>query len=196
MDDRKPLTFKALKQFCAGEKPDVLGMAREDRLCTAIPNGCEAAVAFFAFSLRCTFAPLNIGLSRDEFEFEFVDLPAKCLIVQKKDTLSEDDATQSGNAISVARKVKVEKLLQMNPSTEIAGLFELAKHAAGRPLKGDPLGNPLASLKRSDLALVLHTSGTTKKPKIVPLTHQNLACGALCIQSTLEMNAEDVCLNT
>merc|ERR1719160_650441 len=121
MDGRKPLSFKALKDFCISDKCEVLGLKREDRLCLVIPNGCEAAVAFLAFSLRCTFAPLNIGLSRDEFEFEFVDLPAKCLIVQKKETLSDDDQKNSGNTVSVARKTKVEKLLQLNPSEEIAG---------------------------------------------------------------------------
>ena len=35
-----------------------------------------------------------------------------------------------------------------------------------------------------DLALVLHTSGTTKKPKIVPLTHSNLAHGIQCAALT------------
>jgi len=190
------LTFKALKEFIVGEKPDVLGMGREDRLCTAIPNGVEAMVAFFAFALRCTFAPLNIGLSRDEFEFEFVDLPAKCLVVMQKEGLSEDDAKQSGNAISVARKTKVEKLLQMNPDPEFAGLFTLTKHAAGRPLKGDPLGPCLEGLNRDQLCLVLHTSGTTKKPKIVPLTHGNIACGAQCIASTVQMVEDDICINT
>lgn len=198
MDGRKPLTFKALKEFCASDKPDVLGMERGDRLCTVIVNGCEAAVAFFAFSLRCTFAPLNIGLSRDEFEFEFNDLPAKCLVVQRKETLNEEDQKNSGNAISVARKAKVEKLLQLNPSEEFAGLFELTKHAAGRPLKGTPVpvGDYINTLKRSDLALVLHTSGTTKKPKIVPLTHENIACGAQCIASTVQMGPSDICINT
>eukprot|EP00966_Prymnesium_polylepis_P276639 6391105-Prymnesium_polylepis.2 len=37
---------------------------------------------------------------------------------------------------------------------------------------------------RDDVCLVLHTSGTTAKPKIVPLHHENLACGALCIAQT------------
>merc|ERR1719226_410357 len=101
MDGRKPLTFKALKEYCVSERADVLGLGRTDRLCTAIPNGVEAAVAFFAFSLRCTFAPLNIGLSRDEYEFEFVDLPAKALVVQDKDTLQEQDQVQTGIAIGV-----------------------------------------------------------------------------------------------
>lgn len=198
MDDRKPLTFKALKAFCISEASDVLGMGRADRLCTVMPNGSEAAVAFFAFSLRCVYAPLNIGLSREEFEFEFVDLPAKCLVVFAKEKLSEEEAKQCGSAVSVARKVKVEKLLQINPDEETCGLYSLTKHAAGRPLKGDKLpgANCLESLKRSDLALVLHTSGTTKKPKIVPLTHENIACGGQCIASTIQMNKDDICLNT
>eukprot|EP00440_Ansanella_granifera_P038163 gb/GFBE01041407.1/.p1 GENE.gb/GFBE01041407.1/~~gb/GFBE01041407.1/.p1 ORF type:complete len:581 (+),score=145.91 gb/GFBE01041407.1/:1-1743(+) len=195
-DGRAPLSLKQLKEFIVSDKVEVLGLSREDRLCTAIPNGPEAAVCFFAFALRCTFAPLNIGLSRDEFEFEFQDLPAKVLVVQSKDSLSEEDQKNSGNAVSVARKCKVEKLLELKPSTDFAGLFDLVKHAAGKPLKGDALGNPLASVKREDLALVLHTSGTTKKPKIVPLTHANIACGALCIASTVEMKPESICLNT
>ncbi|CAE7023621.1 GIP [Symbiodinium sp. KB8] len=76
-DGRRPLSLKELKEFVTSDQVEVLGLGREDRLCTAIPNGPEAAVCFFAFALRCTFAPLNIGLSRDEFEFEFTDLPAK-----------------------------------------------------------------------------------------------------------------------
>jgi len=197
VDGRKPLTFKELRSFVTSDAVEVFGLGREDRLCTAIPNGPEPRCVFFAFALRCTFAPLNIGLSRDEYEFEFLDLPAKALVVQAKESLqSEDDQKSSGNAISVARKAKVEKLLELLPSREVAGLFELKKHAAGKPLKGDPMGNPLASVKREHLALVLHTSGTTKKPKIVPLTHANIACGALCISSTVQMKPADVCLNT
>lgn len=195
-DGRKPLSLKALKAFILSDEVEVLGLERTDRLCTAIPNGPEAAVAFFAFALRCTFAPLNIGLSRDEYEFEFMDLPAKALVVQDKDTLSEDDQAHTANAVGVARKTKVEKLLELFPSKDIAGLFTLKKHTAGKPMKGPALGNPLASVKREDLALVLHTSGTTKKPKIVPLTHANIASGALSIASTVRMQHEDICNNT
>ena len=42
---------------------------------------------------------------------------------------------------------------------------------------------------------MLHTSGTTKKPKIVPLTNGNISSGALCIASTLQLRAADICLN-
>lgn len=196
-DGRRPLTYKELKAFVTTDFPELRGLKLEDRLCTAIPNGPEAAVCFMAFSLHCTFAPLNIGLNRDDYEFEFIDLPAKVLVVQAKDGLSEEDQKSSGTAVSVARKCKVERLLELTPSKEVAGLFTLAKHAAGKPVTGAALGDKWwTQVKRDDLALVLHTSGTTKKPKIVPLTHANIACGALCIASTVEMKPEDVCNNT
>jgi acyl-CoA synthetase (AMP-forming)/AMP-acid ligase II len=47
----------------------------------------------------------------------------------------------------------------------------------------------------SDEALVLHTSGTTARPKIVPLTGANLAASARHIGATLRLGAGDVCLN-
>ena len=48
---------------------------------------------------------------------------------------------------------------------------------------------------RDDVALALHTSGTTRRPKLVPLTHSNLCSGALCIASTLKIQEDDVVLN-
>ena len=42
---------------------------------------------------------------------------------------------------------------------------------------------------------VLHTSGTTKKPKIVPLTHSNMGNGIQFVARTLELQGSDVCLN-
>eukprot|EP00929_Paragymnodinium_shiwhaense_P104681 TRINITY_DN69301_c0_g1_i2.p1 TRINITY_DN69301_c0_g1~~TRINITY_DN69301_c0_g1_i2.p1 ORF type:complete len:593 (-),score=135.78 TRINITY_DN69301_c0_g1_i2:66-1844(-) len=194
-DGRRPLSFRELRAFLEGGALDVAGMERQDRLCTAIPNGPEAAVCFLGFALRYTFAPLNISLSKDEFEFEFLDLPAKTLVVQAKETLSADDQKHTVNAVTVARNAKVEKILELRPSPDVAGLFELRKHPASKPLKGDCVPASWANVKREDLALVLHTSGTTKKPKIVPLTHANIACGALCIASTVLMKPEDVCIN-
>ena len=46
-----------------------------------------------------------------------------------------------------------------------------------------------------DVALVLHTSGTTSRPKLVPLTHANLCASARHIQETLRLQGKDRCLN-
>ena len=74
----------------------------------------------------------------------------------------------------------------------ITGLFDLKWR--DNPLK--PLSSaPTLPTDRDEIALVLHTSGTTKKPKIVPLTHGQLTVGALCIKSTLQLVEDDVCIN-
>jgi acyl-CoA synthetase (AMP-forming)/AMP-acid ligase II len=46
-----------------------------------------------------------------------------------------------------------------------------------------------------DVALVLHTSGTTSRPKIVPLSHANIAASARHIGETLRLTPADRCLN-
>ena len=46
-----------------------------------------------------------------------------------------------------------------------------------------------------DIALILHTSGTTSRPKMVPLTQANLLASAGNIASTLRLSAADRCLN-
>ena len=46
-----------------------------------------------------------------------------------------------------------------------------------------------------DVALILHTSGTTSKPKMVPLTHLNLCTSAKNIVQTLNLDRSDRCIN-
>jgi oxalate---CoA ligase len=54
---------------------------------------------------------------------------------------------------------------------------------------------PFDSLQPKDIALILHTSGTTSRPKIVPLTHQNLLQSAQNVADTLQLEESDRCLN-
>src|SRR5262249_20241065 len=46
-----------------------------------------------------------------------------------------------------------------------------------------------------DAALVLHTSGTTSRPKLVPLTQANLCTSAHNVCATLQLLPTDRCLN-
>jgi acyl-CoA synthetase (AMP-forming)/AMP-acid ligase II len=45
------------------------------------------------------------------------------------------------------------------------------------------------------VAIVLHTSGTTTRPKIVPLSHRNVCASANNIARTLALTPQDLCLN-
>ncbi|CAJ1396500.1 unnamed protein product [Effrenium voratum] len=195
-DGRRPLSFKEMKAFILDERNDIPGMGREDRLCLVFPTGPELAVAYLAFAVRCTVAPLNLFLRADELDFEYDDLPCKGLVVQKVDGLQEDEKAATTVAVAQARKKKIQIILQLIPAPDVAGLFNIEKHPAGKPLTGAKLGPPLDTVKRDHVCLVLHTSGTTKKPKIVPITHESMAIGGMCHAAANLLGPEDVFVNT
>ena len=78
-------------------------------------------------------------------------------------------------------------VFDLAPTGEAAGLFTLAGAAAGEP-SSDPIG-PGAT------ALFLFTSGTTSRPKIVPLTHANICTSAFSAVAALQLSEADRCLN-
>ena len=53
----------------------------------------------------------------------------------------------------------------------------------------------LSESSQEDIAMVLHTSGTTSRPKMVPLSQKNLLASARNISKTLNLNENDKCLN-
>ena len=69
-----------------------------------------------------------------------------------------------------------------------AGAFRLKGGLAGRPRQGG-----LAT--SADIALILHTSGTTSRPKMVPLTQNNICTSALNVAASLALGAHSRCLN-
>ena len=152
-----------------------VGIGRTDRLCSALPNGPEAASAFLVLSLSCVYAPLNCALTEAELAFEFDDLPAKAIVV-----LQGDASASIARVRQVASRMGVA-VVEMVPSATEAGWFELRKADALGAIEAPPPAT------REDLCLVLHTSGTTNKPKIVPLSHANVSSGSLCIASTLQL---------
>jgi oxalate---CoA ligase len=135
------------------------------------------ATAFLSVAAGAIAAPLNPGYRAEDFEFYLTDLRAKALIVQSGD---------HSPAIEVAQELGVA-VIELRPGTE-AGAFKLVGQAAGAaPRPG--LAWP------DDLALILHTSGTTSRPKIVPLTHRNITASADNIAATLDLTADDRGLN-
>ena len=123
--------------------------------------------------------PLNPAYRADEFEFYLDDLQAKALIV---------DSGSTSPAVEAARARGVRLIELKVPDGARAGEFILDAGAAaacdhGGPAQGD------------DVAMVLHTSGTTSRPKRVPLSVANLCASAGNIAGTLQFTAKDVGLN-
>lgn len=151
-----------------------------DKVVTVVPDSPEMAALFLGVSSVAACAPLNPRYRTTDFERYLPDLNPKLVIV--------DSATESPIR-DMARSTGIPVVELRRGSETAAGRFNL--------------GEPFQSVSRSkidystsdDVALVLHTSGTTSRPKMVPLTQANLCTSALNIAQSLELTAADRCLN-
>ena len=159
-----------------------MGLGQGDLVAIVLPNGPEMASAFVSFAAGSTTAPLNPNYRRKEYDFYLEDLGAKALVVEVG---SDSEAVES------ARSLRIAVLELRVPEGARAGEFELLADP------GLNLGSPDSPgpAQADDVALMLHTSGTTSRPKIVPLLHRNVCASAKNIRTTLRLTPEDRCLN-
>ena len=154
------------------------GIGRGDRVAIVLPNGPEAATCFLAVASACTAAPLNPAYKADEFTFYLSDLKPRAVILR---------ADEAGPARAAAEQLGVPVIALHPDEAGAAGAFHLTASL--------PPGESPGPALPSDPALVLHTSGTTARPKIVPLTNANLAASARHIAASLALSPADTCLN-
>jgi len=181
--DRSPMTYGGLRKLAEQTISDmnVRGIGRNDRVAIVLPNGPEMAAAFIAVGAGATTAPLNPGYRGEEFRFYLEDLGAKALFVE---------AGSQSPAIAVARELGVSVYELTIPEGAPAGTFEIAGDV---PAGGGAIETGVAA--PDDVALVLHTSGTTSRPKIVPLSQTNICASARHIGQTLSLSGDDRCVN-
>jgi acyl-CoA synthetase (AMP-forming)/AMP-acid ligase II len=172
------LTYRQLRDEVsrASEYLASCGVRRGERVAMVYPNSPEAIVLFLAAAVAGTAAPLNPTYKREEFAFYLEDTRARVLLVPSGDSLAAREALPAG------------------------GMVIEASFAAGGSLRFEPISEG-ASRRASpngpaddDVALVLHTSGTTSRPKMVPLRHRNLAASVANIIPSYRLTEDDVSL--
>ena len=178
----QPLNYAQLRTLVQSTtlSLNAAGIGRNDRVAIVLPNGPEMATSFMAVASAATSAPLNPAYRADEFEFYLSDLNARALVVEQG---------SSSPAVAVAAKLGIAVIeLQATPALG-SGAFTLNLGGLAGPctLPG--------AAQAGDIALVLHTSGTTSRPKIVPLTQTNVCASAGNIATTARFTSEDRGLN-
>jgi acyl-CoA synthetase (AMP-forming)/AMP-acid ligase II len=153
------------------------GVRRGDRIALTLPNGPEFVQIILATALLGAAAsPLNPAYTESEFAFYLEDISPRLLLVPT--TGAPRAAVSAAGAASVP-------------------LIELAAGADAQPeliTNGTRAGAAASheSGEPDDIALILHTSGTTSRPKQVPLLQRNLMASARTIAGHYQLSADDV----
>ncbi|GAB7351994.1 hypothetical protein MBLNU459_g2515t1 [Dothideomycetes sp. NU459] len=179
----KPALTVSYKQLAADvlafqQKLAKLGVAPQSAVSIALPNSYPFIVAFLAASWqRAIAAPLNPAYTQSEFEFYIDDLSSALVLVPK--------GQAAGPAVKAATKYNAAVAECYWDGSEV--VLDIKN-------KGKLEGNgnvKLETAQPGDVALVLHTSGTTGRPKAVPLSHRNLTRTMNNIKKTYELTAKD-----
>ena len=146
-----------------------------DRAAIVLPNGPLMASSFLSISSYMSAAPLNPSYKQEEFEFYLDDLKPKFLLVEPN---------SKSLAVIAAKNLNIPVFEMKISDNQPLGTFELFDKETDYKTPSD-----------YDEALVLHTSGTTSRPKIVPLSNLNVFTSAVNISKSLKLTADDHCLN-
>ncbi|ELU41708.1 coenzyme A synthetase, putative [Rhizoctonia solani AG-1 IA] len=159
------------------------GVAAGDIVAMSLVNSLEFVVGFLATgAARAISAPLNPAYSVSEFNFYLEDTKPRVVL------LPRDSSKTAPLALESARKCNVNALeLWIQAGRPYVKLvFEAIK--SGKTVKQSLDNEPPHG---DDVALVLHTSGTTGRPKSVPLTHANLLRTTTNIIHTYKLTPKD-----
>jgi len=177
---RTPLTYGRLYQHFEEmeRRLPTMGIGRHDRIAIVLPNGPELAVAILTVAASAACVPLNPAYGADELERYFADLHPRALIVQ-----AGCDCPSCRVALSQGIRV-----IELSTAAGLkAGLFTLAGEQGNAP-SNEPVS-------ASDTALLVPTSGTTARSKIVPQSHAGICTSAYAHGAALKLKESDRCLN-
>jgi len=175
--DRPALTFRDVRDRVLGlaERLAALGLGREDRIAIVMDNGPDLVLSFLAAAICGTAVPLNPKYRAEEFTFYYKDGNVQALIA-------------APGTVPDAYAAVAPGMMVIQAENDPSGTLRLS-----------PLG-PARSPRRleapgpDDVAILLHTSGTTKLPKRVPIRQRNLAASAANVVRAYALTPADVSL--
>jgi oxalate---CoA ligase len=151
---------EALAQRLAG-----LGVRRGDRVALALPNGPDVVLLLLAVTaLGAAAAPLNPAYTATEFEFFLTDIEPRLMLIP----------ASGATAATAAAETAGVTVLGVQPATD--GPPELLGDG-----QAETVQRAFEAGSAADVALILHTSGTTSRPKQVPLLQRNVMASARTI---------------
>ncbi|KAL8139774.1 hypothetical protein V2J09_005795 [Rumex salicifolius] len=160
----------------AASRLSAAGICPGDVVALTFPNSLEFVIAFLAvIKARAIAAPLNPAYTAEEFEFYLSDSGSKILLT---DRIGNEPVQKAASKLGLPHHTAALS----GPDSELElSLPQSESDSVASAGENEP----------SDVALFLHTSGTTSRPKGVPLTQLNLVSSVTNIRSVYRLTESD-----
>lgn len=148
----------------------------------ALPNGPLLASVCIAVTAHYTAAPINPAAGPQQFQADVLQAGAKCILTTREDYWKlelESGWTQQHDIMVL--------LVDLTDDMRIR-----IETPAGEPVSN---ATPAPTNAADDVALILFTSGTSGKKKVVPITTHSIVAGVAFVIQSWALTSEDVCLN-
>lgn len=185
---QKYLSHEYVREFVYQFSVPVKGQAgRKPVVSIALPNGPLLAAVCVAVTAHYTAAPINPAAGAQQFQADVLQAGAKCILTTREDyaKLKLEDGWTRENSITV---LLVELTDDMKISITTPDGFPVLVDAT-------PTTPPAPPNAADDIALILFTSGTSGKKKVVPITTHSIVAGVAFVIESWALTSEDVCLN-
>jgi oxalate---CoA ligase len=154
------------------------GFARDARIAVALTDSAQAALAIAAIGSSAVAVPLDPKLRRAEVQ--------RCLrILHPQALLALQGSESAARAVAESDCIPI---IEVTSSTSNGLNLQLSVPQIG---PGAPLDEP----DHDAPVFILHTSGTTGVPNLVPFSHRNLLTATGRLRSWFELTLSDRCLN-
>ncbi|KZP11554.1 AMP-dependent synthetase and ligase [Athelia psychrophila] len=155
-----------------------------------LPTGPENALALLALASYHTCAPINASCTAAELLDDAERLRAKCVFTTR-------DAEDRLELLRLRDELGCEIVYLEPRSSGPCGLFDMSLVDGSEEMSFDDENPPTPSRLHglSDVSLILHTSGTSGKKKVVPYSLRSLVVGTCAVALSWDLTPSDVNMN-
>lgn len=167
-----------------------LGIKPETRIGVFIQSRKASVVVSLCSLVHATCVPLNPDYTPDELA-DYLDLMSVDVLLVFKQEME-----LYTKHLTKAKELRVPSLSYVGFSESGELLVEsLCQNIQNKSEGKASRDSELKSSNHSRVAIVLHTSGSTSRPKVVPLSEAKIIASTANLAGSLNLSADDCCLN-